>query len=313
LQAGDWLRFESPDESDAAMRAVLDAGKAEADRKGYPTQTFPAAAAQLAFGLFALQENSSRPGVHLSASAEDIALCYDKTACAAHLKARGVRVPEVFTPPVSFDAMVALLRKEKRLFVKQRFGAGAAGTMALMAGPRDEIVAHTTLMTDGKSTSFVKRVQKTRDIFALRAMFDFLKPMGLHVERWVPKAGVDGRTCDLRIVSTHGAPPFAVLRMSRGPITNLHLDAERAAADTLLTLLAPDAVDALWDTVRKVHAAFPSSMTVSPDIAITADLRSHVVLEVNAFGDHIRNMTIEGRTPQDWQIRHMMQERPDAA
>ena len=309
LQNGDWLRFESPDESEAAMQAVLDAGQGEAQRQGYPTSgTALTAPAQLAFGLRALQKRAAQPGLRLSATPDEIALCYDKTACSAHLKAQGIPVPQVFAPPTSFDALMDLVRAEKRLFIKQRFGAGAAGTMALRAGPNGQVIAHTTLMPHSSGPRFVKRVQKVSALSDLRAMFNVLCPLGLHVERWVPKAGVNGRTCDLRIVSVRAAPPFAVLRLSGGPITNLHLDAERASADALLELMPADSVEALWRTVRKVHAAFPNSVTVAPDIAVTADLRNHVVLEVNAFGDHIRKMTIEGRTPQDWQIQHMMNE-----
>lgn len=314
MRPGDWLRFESPDENPAAMRTVRQAGKAEALRNGYPVLCeTQAASAQLAFGLRAVQQKALRPDIHLTATPAEIALCYDKTACAAHLTTQGIPVPQVFTPPASFDALLTLLRREQRLFVKQRFGAGAAGTLALMAGPKGQVMAHATLVPTQTGPRFVKRVQKISDINAVRLLFEFLQPLGIHVERWVPKAGVGGRTCDLRIVATRNAPPFAVLRCSRSPITNLHLDAERANADALFALMTPDAVDALWHTLRKVQAAFPDSLTVAPDIAVTADFRSHVVLEVNAFGDHIRRMTIDGLTPQDWQVRHMIRERSDAA
>lgn len=314
LRQGDWLRFESPDENPDAMRAAYAAGEARARAKGFPAFD-PAlgSSAQLAFGLYAMQSQALRPGIHTTATPEEIALCYDKTACATHLRAQGIPVPQVFAPPTSFEALVELLRAEKRLFVKQRYGAGAAGTMALMAGPKGQIMAHTTMRIDDGRVHFAKRVKKVSDPASLRAMFALLQPMGLHVERWVPKAGVMGRTSDLRIVATQNAPPFAVLRLSRSPITNLHLDAERASAEALFAIMPPAQLDALWETVRKVQAAFPNSLTIAPDIAISADLRKHVVLEVNAFGDHIRRMTIDGMTPQDWQVRQMLQRTPDAA
>ncbi len=312
LRPGDWLRFDSPDESEAAMQAVLDAGQEEARRRGFPCQS-PLSSAQLAFGLRALQREAVAPGVYLSASPDEIALCYDKTGCAAHLSTLGIPVPQVFAPPPSFEAFLELLRAQKRLFVKQRYGAGAAGTMAVTAGPKGQVVAYTTLAIGAAGPRPIKRVQKVTDRKDIEQMFTFLHPFGLHVERWIPKAGVDGRSCDLRIVAIRNAPPFAVLRLSQGPITNLHLDAERADADRLFTMMAPERLDALWDTIAKVQAAFPNSLSVAPDIAISADLRRHYVLEVNAFGDHIRRMTIDGRTPQDWQIKHMLEARSHAA
>lgn len=314
LRPGDWLRFDSPDESDAAMRAVFKAGASEARRQGYPIMnSIHASSAQLAFGLRALQQAAWRPGVQMTTTPEETALCYDKTVCAAHLKARGVPVPRVFPAPTSFDELLALLRRETRLFVKQRFGAGAAGTMALMAGPKGRVIAHTTLQPTVNGPRFVKRVQKVSDIDHLRGLFDYLHPLGIHVERWVPKAGVEGLACDLRIVAIQEAPPFAILRRSRSPITNLHLDAERGHADALFAMMPRKSIDALWETVHKVQAAFPDSLTVAPDIAVTTDFRNHFVLEVNAFGDHIRRMTIDGRSPQDWQVRRMINEATDAA
>lgn len=303
---GDWLRFDSPDESAQAMRAVHAAGEQKAREHGFcALNPQNGASAQLAYGLLALQQNAVQPGVHLSATPQEVMLCYDKTACASHLKAHGIPVPQVFATPPSFQALLALLRVERRVFVKQRFGAGAAGTMALMAGPEGQVMAYTTIAQQEGGLRFVKRVQKISDLQCLRAMYDLLLPMGVHVERWVPKAGVRGRTCDLRVVAVRGAPPFCVLRLARGPITNLHLDAERAGADALFDLMKSPHIDALWETVRKVQAAFPNSLTVAPDIAITNDLRRHFVLEVNAFGDHIRRITIGGRTPQDWQVAQM--------
>ena len=314
LRSGDWLRFESPDESESAMQAVLDAGKTEADRNEFPFSSAAlTASAQLAFGLRSLQQDAMLPGVHVTATPDEIAMCYDKTACAAYLAGKGIPVPKVFAAPDTFDALLALLRKETRLFVKQRFGAGAAGTMAFMAGPNGRVLAYTTLSSNDHGIRFEKRVNKIDNIEDLRAMYEFLLPLGIHVEKWIPKAGVKGRTCDLRVVATRNSPAFAVLRLSRGPITNLHLDADREAASALFTLMSPDRVNALWDTVKKTQAAFPNSLTVAPDIAVTTDFRHHVVLEVNAFGDHIRNMTIEGKTPQDWQVQQMIKESSNAA
>ncbi|MHA3916395.1 STM4014 family protein [Halovulum sp. GXIMD14793] len=314
LRAGDWLRFDSPDESAAAMQAVYDAGAGRAAEQGFPLpDSVLGSSAQLAFGLQALQRDAMQPGICVTASPDEIALCYDKTACAAHLKTRGIPVPQVFAAPACFDELMALLRVEKRLFLKQRYGAGATGTIALMAGPRGQVIGHTAMILNDADPRYGKRVQKVDDHTTLRKMFDLLQPLGLHVERWIPKAGLDGRSCDLRIVAIRNAPPFAVLRLSRSPITNLHLDAMRAEAEALFSLMDAAQVEAIWETVRKVQAAFPGSLSVAPDIAVRADLRSHVVLEVNAFGDHIRRMTIDGRTPQDWQVRQMLAEMSHAA
>jgi hypothetical protein len=38
------------------------------------------------------------------------------------------------------------------------------------------------------------------------------------------------------------------------------------------------------------------------DIAILRGDRRHTVLEVNAFGDHIKDVSYQGYSPQEWQI-----------
>ncbi len=59
------------------------------------------------------------------------------------------------------------------------------------------------------------------------ALIDMLAPDGLHVERWLPKATLDGRVFDLRVVVIGGEPTHAVVRTSRTPMTNLHLGGAR--------------------------------------------------------------------------------------
>ena len=43
---------------------------------------------------------------------------------------------------------------------------------------------------------------------------------------------------------------------------------------------------------------------VGVDAAILVGDRRHAVLEVNAFGDHVKGVTYRGFTPQEWQIIH---------
>ena len=60
--------------------------------------------------------------------------------------------------------------------------------------------------------------------------------------------------------------------------------------------------ESVLDSCRAVGQAFPSSFMLGIDIAILTGDRRHTVLEVNAFGDHIKDVSYEGYSPQEWQI-----------
>lgn len=324
LEPGTWLRFESPDEDPSAFRALYNAGASAADSLGYPVlndqameMACKAAAvgspAQLAFGLQELTGHAATlarvRGACMSADPAEIALCYDKRACSAHLSEHGIAVPSVLDQPTGFDAVMNTLCSVpgRRIFLKFNHGAGAAGTIALAQGPRGQLAAYTALILEQGMLFATKRVRRRSDHDQIRDLVDALVPLDLHTERWLPKAGVGGKSGDPRFVATRSGPPFPVLRLSNTPMTNLHLDAERAPAERLLARMQPTAVEAVYATSAKAMQAFPGAAMLGLDIAVHADLARHSVLEVNAFGDHVRNVLIRGDTPQDRQIHDVQQ------
>jgi len=246
LGPGVWLRFDSPDEDPAAFRALYTAGAQQAEEQGYRVLSgadLTAACggsaigspAQLALGMEGVLRKAAKIGAEagavLSADPGEVALCYDKRACAAHLTGHGLATPMPVEPPVDFDDLIETLRQTKgrRVFLKLRHGSGAAGTMALALGPNDQIAGYTALTEHGGQLHATKRVRRISNRSEVKAMVQALIPLGLHLEVWVPKAMVEGKTVDLRLVTTRTAQPFAVLRMADTPITNLHLDAARGA------------------------------------------------------------------------------------
>ena len=330
LGRGTLLRFESPDENPEAFRALYEAGAARAEHAGCPVLGDAELAAacggdgigsptQLAYGLEELTTRAADiargQGATLSAEPRAIALSYDKAACNRHLAAADIPVPAPLPAEADFDAFMDRLREVpgRRAFVKLRHGAGAAGTLAVVHGPGGQLVAYTALRLDGdrlRAGATVARLTDHRHIARIAAA---LWPLGIHAEQWIAKAGVDGRSADLRLVCTRSGAPFGVLRISRSPITNLHLRADRAPAERLFDLMAPDAVAAVHDSCARVMRRIPGAGMLGVDVAVHADLTRHSVLEVNAFGDHIRSVRINGETPQDRQLRELSEEMADAA
>lgn len=99
------------------------------------------------------------------------------------------------------------------------------------------------------------------------------------------------------------------MRLSKSPITNLHLLNDRLPLEEIRPRLSLEAWEALKHTCRRVAACFPDNLMVAPDIAISPDFKRHHVLEVNAFGDLLHDCYHEGRTPCDQQIACLYRKR----
>jgi hypothetical protein len=122
-------------------------------------------------------------------------------------------------------------------------------------------------------------------------LVDALAPDGLHVERWVPKAGLDGRTYDLRVVVIAGTPTHAVARTSQTPITNLHLGGQRGDLAAVRERLGDPRWRQALDVCSQAAACFPGSLMVGVDLLVEAGAHRFLVGEVNAFGDLLPGLT----------------------
>jgi glutathione synthase/RimK-type ligase-like ATP-grasp enzyme len=256
-----------------------------------------------------VHESGIPRGIRLVPDVGAILLAFDKSACHRHLAANGVPVPAALGEIGSFDALRAAMQAARlpRVFVKLQHGSAAAGTVAL-ATSKFGMQAVTTV--EMVSTAVGVRLYNTRALrqytspAEVARLIDALAPHGLQVEAWIPKASVDGRIADLRVLVVAGEPVFRVLRKSRHPITNLHLGGERANADALLSRMPAKAVAALDTTCRAVARAFPGALQVGIDVAVAGGLARHYVLEVNAFGDLLKGVTTgEGLDAYDMQLR----------
>ena len=115
------------------------------------------------------------------------------------------------------------------------------------------------------------------------------------MERWLPKAGLGDRVVDLRVVVVAGRPTHAVVRASRGPLTNLHLGNARGDLDALRAAAGPAAWAAAMQTCERAAACFPRSLHVGVDLMFLVGWRRHAVAEVNAFGDLLPGVLADGR------------------
>jgi PAS domain S-box-containing protein len=125
-------------------------------------------------------------------------------------------------------------------------------------------------------------------------------------ERAIPKARDAGRHFDLRVLAIDGEPAFVVMRTSPHPITNLHLGGRRGDADALRARVPPAAWEAAMASCCAVQQA-SGAFHVGVDLMFEPGLRAHRVIEGNAFGDLLPNLTRDGLDVYGWQIRRLLE------
>jgi glutathione synthase/RimK-type ligase-like ATP-grasp enzyme len=247
-------------------------------------------------GLVAGLGRVAAGGAELLNDPEDVAVMCDKRRCHGRLSAAGVPVPAALPPVHGWAQLRAAMAAAGwgRVFVKPAHGSSAVGVIALaVAGRRVQAVTTIEAAPDGLFNSL--RPRRYTDEAEVAALVDRIAPEGLHVERWLPKAGLGDRVVDLRVVVVAGRPTHAVVRAARGPLTNLHLGNARGDLAALRAAAGPAAWAAAMGTCERVAACFPRTLQVGIDLMFLVGWRRHAVAEVNAFGDLLPGVLAGGR------------------
>ncbi len=250
------------------------------------------------------------PGLIVTSSPNEIATMFNKPECHARLMSDNVPVAPSIEAPGSLDDLFAQMdqRGWSRVFVKLAYGSSASGVMALYRGKTgSRAVSSLEMAGSGTRTKFynslkLKVYQKPRD---LQRAFDFLCREGVHVERWLPKASLQGCAFDLRIVCVGKKPQHTVVRTSRSPITNLHLGNRRGNLPLLIEKVGQRKWAATKNVARKAANCFPNSHCVGVDVLVRPGFHSPTVLEVNAFGDLLPRAEWNGMTTYQSQIQSL--------
>jgi hypothetical protein len=93
-----------------------------------------------------------------------------------------------------------------------------------------------------------------------------------------------------------------MLRLSRSPLTNLHLGNRRGDPALLVAAGGRPALDRIHAAAEAAAAAFPRSLHVGVDLLLTPGFRRVAVLEVNAFGDLLPGWLEDGRDTYDVEL-----------
>jgi hypothetical protein len=246
-------------------------------------------------------------------SPADIALMFDKRQCHALLEQHGLPVPRSLGPISGYDDLVTAMQATRchQVFVKPAHGSSASGAVAYRTNGRAHVAVTTVdeIRYDGNGCPMLYNTRRLRTLHDLReiaGLIDAVCRHRAHVEQWLPKAGSDGYTFDLRVVMIGGQVRHVVPRLSRSPMTNLHLLNRRGDIERVRARMGDAAWQALCRTCEWVMALFPDSLYAGLDVLVLPGYRRHVILECNAFGDLLPGVLWEGMDTYAAEIAALM-------
>lgn len=232
---------------------------------------------------------------------DDIALMFDKPRCQDVLSTHGIPVPQGLGEIDSFDDLQRRMKNNgcSRVFIKLAHGSSASGVIAYQTnGTKHRATTTVEMKKRGDELHLYnsRRIRVYEDVSEIRELVDELCRHRVYAEQWLPKAGIDGRTFDLRVVVIAGQAMHSVVRLGQHPMTNLNLLGGRGNLEEVVRRIG----SAGWATVQRtcervMTTCFPRSLYAGIDVRISPDYRHHQVLEVNAFGDLLPGVLHDGR------------------
>ncbi|MGL4346081.1 MAG: STM4014 family protein [Cellulosilyticaceae bacterium] len=212
----------------------------------------------------------------------------DKVGCKEKLMMAGIPTTPMLSDSVGrYDQLITLMTHERigGVFMKPRFGAGAAGVMAYRYHPRTkQQVLYTSMVLKGDKLYNTKQMQKLTEHKLIEPLINRSLKEPMILEKWVQKAGVNGLSYDLRVVYQYGKVDFMIARGSKGPITNLHLN--NCVLDLDEIGMSEMQRAQIQDICEKTVGCFSGLNSAGIDLLMTPGGKL-MVIEVNGQGDLI--------------------------
>lgn len=237
----------------------------------------------------------------------DIVLMFDKIECQKILNKRGIRIPFFFGKIDNYDQLARLMCETRvnRFFLKLRHGSSASGIVTFEKhNMKYKAISTVELVEDTEGA----HLYNSRKLQIYTCKEDIIKLINelckhhLYAEAWFPKMGIDGHTCDCRIVFINGQPKHTVVRSGKGPMTNLHLGCNRSSPEKLIEKIGLSNWQSAINNCSAIASCFPNSLYWAIDMAFSPNMKHHAVFEVNAFGDLLKNVNYEEKNTYETEL-----------
>ena len=324
------VRIDAAGEDHDVERALIARGEAAARREGSPAITTAALARiphevgrilyprQHHLGFVAVLDElaavfEARPAWRVLQPPAAIAELFDKRVTSARWHGLEIPVPDVLPggPVREPDELRARMTAVgwSTVFVKVASASSASCLAVFSHGSRE--LAITTVEDTGSARYNTRKLQRLTSRSAIDRLLRFLLAEGAQIERAIPKAQLDGRYFDLRVLAIDGEEAFVVMRTAQHEITNLSIGGLRGdlgARRARVTAESWDAMIASCVAVQRASGAFH----VGIDVMFEPDLAAHRVIEGNAFGDLLPNLERDGLDVYGWQIARLVRQHREA-
>lgn len=207
-----------------------------------------------------------------------------------------IPVPRCLGAIRSYDELREQMQRQNlsRVFVKLAHGSAASGVLAYRISPKGESAITTVERVRQNGVTLLYNSRKIRNYMQREEISDIINILcreGLQVEEWLPKARLQNRPFDLRVVVIAGAAQHIVVRLGKSPMTNLHLGSDRLNGEEFLAQVGAENWQTMKQTCEAAAALFPKSLYCGIDLLVYPDFRRHAILEINAFGDLLPGIT----------------------
>lgn len=174
-----------------------------------------------------------------------------------------------------------------QVFIKPVKGSGAAGVSAFRFQPATGKMALYTCALNHPALGLVntRRLRRFSQPGEILGLLDRILQLDCVIERWYAKADYHGFSYDLRVVVQDGRMDFILARLSRGPITNLHLNNHPLDAADLA--LSEEVTVSVNELCRKAMECFPGLRSAGIDVLLEKGSLTPRIIEMNAQGDLI--------------------------
>ncbi|GAA0114739.1 STM4014 family protein [Clostridium senegalense] len=213
----------------------------------------------------------------------------DKFKCKNILMKNGIATTPIIESNIkSLDDLREFVQNKKvyEIFIKPRYGSGAAGVLAYRYNPKmNKEIVYTSLEIDCKNEICnTKKMRKITDENKISMILNLLLKEEIIVEKWIPKSIHNGLSYDLRVVYQYGKIDFIVGRGSKTPITNLHLN--NCGIDIEDIKLSKEIKVKIENLCFRAMQCFKGLNSAGIDILITPK-GNPMIIEINGQGDLI--------------------------
>ena len=316
------IRFDSPERNFETEKAVLAMGadipgshkrigkedlvnlEFEKGRIRYPRQWYLG-------WKYLLQQWEKQIQCRVMNSSADIITMFDKPASHKLFVDNNIPVARSLGKINSYEQLKEAMSTQNcsRVFVKLANGSSASGVIAYQVHPKGESAITTVeRVTEGGETLLYnsRRIRHYTKLEEIADIINILCKESVQVEEWLPKARINNRPFDLRVVVIAGEAQHLVMRIGKSPMTNLHLGSDRDNFDTFISIVGESNWLKMKQTCEAAAAVFPDSLYCGIDLLVYPDLQRHSIIEINAFGDLIPGTTYQGMDTYSSEVKAIL-------